>query len=312
MRHVVTDKVYGRKPRTINDLKRFTTDAFFRKWMQTKIFMTKGKSTLINAMANWVYGVKWEDDFRFNLILDEQGEEKTGKNLAYSQTKWTTAYVLHKQIGFSLPYTLTVIDTPGFGDTEDIKADEELKNQFRDFFSNSGDIGVDQLDGICFVVQASLRRLTPTQTYIFDSILSVFGNDVEDNIYILITYADAIEPPVLEAIQKADIPYKTYFKFNNSALFSDKRFEFYEMECDKMFWEKTEKSFKMFFKKFQDAKPVSLTLTKEVLNERKRLETALQGIQPQITADTRAKAKLAEILKRDFDQFEEYMKEFEQ
>ena len=236
-----------------------------------------GKSTLINGIANYAYGVKYEDDFRFKLIVDEGGK----KSQAHSQTKWITAYVLQCQRGFVLPYTLTVIDTPGFGDTEGIKADEELRNQIREFFLKGGVIGVDQLNAICFVVQASSARLTPTQKYIFHSILSVFGRDVEDNIYILATFADNKRPPVLAAIAEADIPFKTCFKFNNSALFSEVR------ESDgfeKLFWDFGNYSFKKFFKKFQETKPVSLTLTKEVLTERQRLETALQGIQPQIIA----------------------------
>ncbi|CAG0887656.1 unnamed protein product [Darwinula stevensoni] len=238
-----------------------------------------GKSTLINGIANYAYGVKFEDDFRFKLIVDEEKK----KSQAHSQTKWITAYVLQKQRGFILPNSLTVIDTPGFGDTEGIKADEELRNQIREFFSKGGAIGVDQLDAICFVVQASSARLTHTQKYIFDSILSVFGRDVQDNIYVLATFADNKKPPVLEAIAAADIPFKTHFKFNNSALFSGDHSQESE-EFDKTYWEMGVSSFKKFFRKFQDTKPVSLTLTKEVLKERQRLETALQGIQPQITA----------------------------
>ncbi|CAG0905138.1 unnamed protein product, partial [Darwinula stevensoni] len=115
-----------------------------------------GKSTLINGMINYVYGVKWEDPFRFKLIVDEGA----GKSEAQSQTKWITAYVIHQQEGFRLPSTLTLIDTPGFGDTEGIKADDELKIQIHEFFSHGGNIGVDQLDGICFVTTPVSLTLT--------------------------------------------------------------------------------------------------------------------------------------------------------
>ncbi|CAG0882939.1 unnamed protein product [Darwinula stevensoni] len=235
-----------------------------------------GKSTLINGIGNYVYGVKWEDKFRFKLIVDN------GESQAHSQTKWITAYVLHKQNGFALPYTLTVIDTPGFGDTEGITADEVLRNQIREFFSCGGNIGVDQLDGICFVVQGALARLTPTQKYIFDSILAVFGKDVEENIYVLTTFADSKRPPVLEALKHAAIPHQTYFTFNNSALYNEPVEDIDEF--DKICWDMGMNSFKRFFKRFQISKPVSLTLTKKVLEERRRLQTALQGIQPQIIA----------------------------
>ncbi|CAG0902502.1 unnamed protein product [Darwinula stevensoni] len=238
-----------------------------------------GKRTLINGMVNYVYGVKYEDNFRLKLITDEEDK----KSQAHSQTKWITAYVLHKQQGFALPHTLTIIDTPGFGDSDGIKADEELRNQIREFFSNEGNIGVDQLDGICIVVQASIPRLTTTQKYMFDSILSVFGRDVEDNIYVLTTFSDSKQPPVLEAIKHAEIPYQTLFKFNNSALYTRCNDED-EVDFDKYFWDMSVNDFRRFFGRLLKSKPVSLTPTNGVLEERRHLQAALQGIQPQIIA----------------------------
>lgn len=39
-----------------------------------------GKSTLINAMANYVMGVTWEDPFRFTLVNVETSEESRAGN----------------------------------------------------------------------------------------------------------------------------------------------------------------------------------------------------------------------------------------
>ena len=66
--------------------------------------------------------------------------------------------------------------------------------------------GIDRIDGIGFVAQASLPRLTHTQCYVFDSILSTFGKDITDNIFMMLTFADAKKPPVVEAIKAANIP----------------------------------------------------------------------------------------------------------
>ena len=59
-----------------------------------------------------------------------------------------------------------------------------------------------------FAVQSALARLTPSQKYIFESILAIFGNDVKDNISFLVTFTDGQTPPVLEAIKEADIAHQ--------------------------------------------------------------------------------------------------------
>ncbi|CAG0887059.1 unnamed protein product [Darwinula stevensoni] len=102
-----------------------------------------GKTTLANSIVNYVYRVTWEDGFRFKLTSDESGE----KSQARSQSKWITTYVLHQQEGFALPYTLTIIDTPGFGNTEGIHMDEGLRYQIQKFFCNGGHVGVHELVG---------------------------------------------------------------------------------------------------------------------------------------------------------------------
>ena len=48
----------------------------------------------------------------------------------------------------------------------------------------------------------------------------MFGDNIKDNIFIMITFADGHEPPVLKTLENAKVPYKTSFIFNNSALFS--------------------------------------------------------------------------------------------
>ena len=85
------------------------------------------------------------------------------------------------------------------------------------------------------MTQSSLARLTPTQEYIFSSILSIFGNDVVKNNFTLVTFADAEQPPVTEAVKKAKIPAQKFYKFNNSALFADNS-EDVEEDFNAMFW----------------------------------------------------------------------------
>ena len=206
-----------------------------------------GKSTLINGMVNYLLGVEWNDEFRLKLIDDKvQSQTK-------SITKFISAYTFDKQDDFPLPYSLTIIDTPGFGDTEGIARDKEITSQIQEFFSFSGERGIDHLDGIGFVTQGGLARLTPTQIYIFDSIFSIFGNDMKDSIFTMVTFADSAVPPVIEAFTKAGIPCTEYFQFNNSALYTDKK----DNQIAKMFWDMGAASFNNFFHKFGRNQSVS-------------------------------------------------------
>lgn len=238
-----------------------------------------GKSTLINGMANYMFGVEWKDNFRFKLITEDDKLTQ-----ADSQTNDITAYTFHAMEGSPIPYTFTVIDTPGFGATEGLKRDKKITEQIKEFFSIPPPEGIDHLDGIGFVVQSSQSRLTKTQEYIFDSILSIFGKDVAQNIFMMLTFADGQRPPVLEAIKKAEIPSTVFFKFNNSALFADNSPdpESSDSNFDEMFWKMGAGSFKKFFVEFPKYQSVSLRLTKEVLQEREQLQILLESLNDQI------------------------------
>ncbi|XP_053185480.1 uncharacterized protein LOC128368649 [Scomber japonicus] len=261
-----------------------------------------GKSTLINGMINYIVGVEWKDDFRFKLVDEDQS-----KSQAESQTSEVTVYKINHQEGFQTPFSLTIVDTPGFGDTRGVGRDKEITEQIRRLFTSKN--GVSEIDAVCFVTQASLARLTATQRYVFESVLSIFGKDVAENIQMLVTFADGKQPPVLEAINvsgvpcpKNDIGLPVHFKFNNSALFADNRCSS-DKTCDEdsdeddgnfdeMFWNMGAKSMARFFTALGPMKTKSLLMTQEVLKERKHLEAAVEGLQPQVKAGL---AKLEEI-----------------
>ncbi|KZR96242.1 Uncharacterized protein APZ42_009527, partial [Daphnia magna] len=86
-----------------------------------------GKTTMINAMINYVLGVRWDDPFRFILVEEKETSQ------AFSQTREVTAYDIHYRNGFRIPYSLTIVDTPGFGDTEGIERDQEITSAVKQF-----------------------------------------------------------------------------------------------------------------------------------------------------------------------------------
>ena len=235
-----------------------------------------GKTTLINSMINYVFGVEYEDEFRFKLVTqDDEGK----KNQAHSQTSWITAYTIHHQKGFKVDYTLTIVDTPGFGDTRGIDRDTEITKQIFRFFIASGNQGIDHIDVVGFVAQSSLPRLTATQKYIFDQILSLFGRDIGQNIYLMLTFADGKVPQVLTGMDEARMPYQEYFKFNNSVVFDDSHSA---DEFCKMFWKMGMSSFEKFFNQFSKISSKSLAQTKAVIEEREKIEAQIEGLQIEV------------------------------
>ena len=192
-----------------------------------------------------------------------------------------------------VPYTLTIVDTPGFGDTRGIIQDERITEQIRTFFNISGAKGIDHIDAICFLAQASIPRLTPTQRYVFDRILSMFGKDIQKNISVLFTFADGQKPQALSSLREAGILDGMYFKFNNSALFVDNRYHDVEDEnFERMFWSMGVKSFEKFFQSLNEMESRSLVLTKEVLQERANLEVRVSGLQEKINCGINTLSRL--------------------
>ena len=156
-----------------------------------------GKTTLINSLINYVFGVEFEDAVRFKLITeDDEGKQ----NQAHSQASWITAYTIHHQKGFKMDFTLTIVDTPGFGDTRGVDRDNEITKQVHSFFTAPRDQGIDHIDVVGFAAQSSFPRLNHTQKYIFDKILSLFGKNISENIYLMLTFADGKVPQVLTGI----------------------------------------------------------------------------------------------------------------
>ena len=214
-----------------------------------------GKSTLINGMVNYILGVEWKDDFRFKLITEDDKRSQ-----AENQTGGITAYTFRPPVGAAVPHTFTIIDTPSFGSTEGLERDKEITEKIKQFFFMLRKQGINHLNGIAFVIPASQARLTKTQKCMFDSILSILKKPYENrvatqHIFMMLTFADGQQPPVLEAIGEASRPYNSYvqqfFKFNNSALFSENRIQ-NKGNFNEMFWKMGLSSVENFFKAFSD------------------------------------------------------------
>ncbi|KAG5832683.1 hypothetical protein ANANG_G00293740, partial [Anguilla anguilla] len=276
-----------------------------------------GKSTLINVMANYILGVEYEDNLRFEIIKREE------RSQTESQTTAVTVYEIYGNEGVRVPFSLRLIDTPGYTDSArkrrdytdtSEKQDEQITENIRKLFN--AEKGVHQIDAVCFVVMATQNRLTQAQAYIFDAILSLFGKDIENNIMALITNSDEGKPGVLGAIEKAGVPCARneknqliFFKFNNVSKINydcgeDDDDE--EEECDENYWQRNwkigVKSMENFFDSLDNMETRSLHMTQKVLMERDQLEISIHCLQDQITATE----NLQNMLKQTQDALEKH------
>ena len=228
-----------------------------------------GKTTLLNSFINYLLGIEIDDDFRYEII-----HESFGTSQSISQTSEVTVYNIKGING--LP-PIQIIDTPGFGDTRGIKQDMIITSQIEKTFKEQ----LNNLNAICFVAQSSNARLTSNQKYIFTSVLDLFGEDVKENFIAMLTFCDGGFPQVVASLEDPNCVFSTviphikkpwFYKFNNSAIFSSNR----EDEFTKMFFKLGMKSFEEFTQKLIKLPRKSLTQSKQVLEERNRLEKCVE------------------------------------
>jgi len=229
-----------------------------------------GKSTLINSMVNYMYGVQLEDAWRMLLIVEKK---KKGGD-ADSCTNHISSYRLKEPKGGNIGYDLTIIDSPGFGDVAGITKDMSIVEEFKYLFDNV----LTDIDAICFVVRASDNRLDAQQTYVFNNILNLWGKDVLDNIFVLMTFADGGTPNCLDGLNKHDTLRlcKRRLKINNSAFLRDP-----QDSIDKfteMFWEMGIECFQEFFKLLDQGKSKAIKNSKDVMRQRDQILGKLHNI----------------------------------
>ncbi|XDV48059.1 hypothetical protein PO909_017557 [Leuciscus waleckii] len=206
-----------------------------------------GKTTLINAMTNYMLGVQREDKVWFE-ITDDQSNRKD-----HSPTTIITVYGVYDQ---KSPDDLTIIDTPGYGNTRGISFDKEIAMNLLRLSKD----GLHEVDAVCLVVDASQTRLSDRQIYIFDAVQSLFGRDIAENIVLIFTHSTGAHPKnVLTAVKEAKI--KCAVNEQNQPVF------FLHSEMMR------------FFKFLENIKPKTLKMTQEVLQKREQLEANVSNLQ---------------------------------
>ncbi|KAM4720607.1 uncharacterized protein FYW61_015961 [Anableps anableps] len=256
-----------------------------------------GKSSLINALANYAMGVKFEDEVWFQVV-DEEKKHQTQSH--------TTDVIVYEIFGYedeTLPFSLTIIDTPGYGDTRGNEYDAIVSERLLDLFGSED--GVLEVNGVGLVMKASDNRLNDRLCYIFNSVMSLFGKNIVNKIVALITHSDGRKPEnVLKALEKKGIKCArnedneaVYFLFNNRQQDDRADDTEYLMHLNKI----SERGFTEFTDFLEQSAPQRLMTTTEVLKERKQLTACIQNLKEiiKVTEQKETESKqIKEALKR--------------
>lgn len=229
-----------------------------------------GKSTLVDAMINYVVDVPFRDDCRFRMVDLTDVETKNSKSQVSSQTSVVTCYRIPSKEGFNTDFQLNIIDTPGFGDTRGKEFDKRIRNMIETLFQQS----ITTLDAVCIVLPLSSNRLTEAQGQVFSNIVGLFAKNIEKNIFAMITNDDGGDPQCLNALKTAGIPVKEYFRFNNSDVFSTNPSE--------KLWNNRAENFVKFFKLLENVEKQCLKDSIQVHTTQARLRVQLERVQDSI------------------------------
>ncbi|XP_040915513.1 uncharacterized protein LOC121195881 isoform X2 [Toxotes jaculatrix] len=237
-----------------------------------------GKSTLINALINYTMGVKFEDNVWFQIVEDVK------KSQTESQTSDVIVYEIFGFEGQTLPYSLTIIDTPGYGDTAGTEKDDLVSQRLFDLFRSED--GVHEIHAVGLVVKATENRLSDRLMYIFNSVMSLFEKNVKNNIVALITHSDGTEPEnVLQALEAAKIKCATdeknqpgHFLFNNQQSKDRLKGRKFLEQADEI----SVRGMREFISFLETSQPQTLEKTVQVLNEHVRLTACIQNLEERI------------------------------
>ena len=160
-----------------------------------------GKSTFINAFANYLYFDSLEnaktgqpivvipvsflmttnDDFEERLIkFGEPNSNENHNDIGQSVTQQCRAYLFESAPGKKL----RIIDTPGFADTRSDAQDQINMNTVFSFVKN-----LPHLNAICLLLKPNTARLNPFLYPCFTQIFEWFGEGIRDHVIFCFTNA---------------------------------------------------------------------------------------------------------------------------
>lgn len=219
-----------------------------------------GKTTFINSIVNLFYGVKYPEKRHIAITQNFELRDKNGnpvkiriecnmdefkdkqsdndKGQQFSQTHKCHIYTLE-----SNGLKLSLIDSPGLGDTGGIKQDQQ----------NVANIvnGVRQLsnfNAICLVHKGIDSRVDDMLLYLINELKGMLTKECQKNF--IICFTGVVNPTKIDslgAMQQMEIPTDNYLYFENDCLLPLNLIPNYDEDYEEMttmYWNRNMKNFK--------------------------------------------------------------------
>lgn len=180
-----------------------------------------GKTTFINAVLNYLFGVKFDDPVR--LQIEEKVED--GRKEIDSRTNEIKVYTVHYQEGMKHKFNFVLIDTPGLADTRGTEQQQVFMQRLETLLTS--DFGVDDLHCLGIVAKGNTNRILGYQKELLGEIKSVLGKHIPHITNVFATFA--LESVTVDAVVRdSGISFKEMFKFDNGGLLCPRKAYVYD------------------------------------------------------------------------------------
>ncbi|KAK8730924.1 hypothetical protein OTU49_007705, partial [Cherax quadricarinatus] len=233
-----------------------------------------GKTRAIDAMINFLFGVNFEDNFRFQLKDQVDSDDLL---VVESQTEYVTAYIIYHQEGMPLQCNYMLIDTPGFGDTRE-NYEKIAIERMTHFLTN--DYGIDDLNCVALVAKANQNRISAHHKQMLEEITSVLGSNIGDITQLLATFASDGTASVGDVMRHEEVPFVNIYQLDNMPLYVSRNDDSigFIISCLQPRWASMVKEYDRFFKDLHKFSPVNVKQTRDLLMEKKLLEEVKRSL----------------------------------
>lgn len=230
-----------------------------------------GKTSLLNALVNHLFGVQFDSQFRLRLCELRDGRPSP------PAPQWLTVLRLNWSLAFPLPYTLTLVDTPPIN--------AATASQLRALLTAKALHAPEHIDLLCLVLPAATDSIPEDTLNAVRELQTLLGPDSSNASVLMATHADNTAPRVVNALK--GITVTRCLKANTSSLLEAPAEDEEEAELARALWGLTERSVRRLFHLAASSSrhPSTVVPPVDPLAETQALEASIEELQATIKSD---------------------------